>query len=244
MGMEKLQRLLLIPVVLMAATARGQVDPQLRELLQFGFNQPVQGASPVAAYGYYYLNEPDFFHTNVTLRLALAPVYLDSEVGLVGLLGPHTDLGLGLAGGAFADNYYEFQKGKYLPEQSFGADSVAESLSLYHLFDPDKRIPLFGLLRVTEHYDVYQGNDQLSPGFVLPRNHSTFDWRAGLRLGGREPLLQPRSGPGAFRLGRGTVSQRRRPLRIGWRPGAGGQLGPVLGARAADLHAAEIKAEH
>jgi len=189
--MEKIRGPLLALVILMTATARGQVDPQLRELLQVGFNQPMQGASPVAAYGYYYLNEPNFFHTNVTLRLALAPVYLDSEVGLVGLLGPHTDLGLGVAGGAFADNYYEFQKGKYLPEQSFSADSAAESLSLYHLFDPNKLIPLFGLLRVTEHYDIYQGSDELAPGFVLPHNHSTFDWRAGFRLGGREPLLHP-----------------------------------------------------
>jgi len=189
--MEKVRGLLPALVILMAATARGQIDPQLRELLQVGFNQPVQGASPVAAYGYYYLNEPNFFHTNVTLRLALAPVYLDSEVGLVGLLGPHTDLGLGLAGGGFADNYYEFQKGKYLPEQSFSADSAAVSVSLYHLFDPNKRLPLFGLLRVSEHYDIYQGNDELSPGFVLPHNHSTFDWRAGFRLGGREPLLHP-----------------------------------------------------
>jgi hypothetical protein len=183
--------LLAMVVWMMTGAAWGQVDPQLRELLQVGFAQPVQGASPVSGYGYYYLNEPSFFHTNVTLRLALAPVYLDSEVGLVGLLGPHTDLGLGLAGGGFADNYYEYQKGKYLPEQSFSADSGEVSLSLYHLFNPNQRIPLFGVLRVKEHYDAYQGNDELSPGFVLPRNHSTFDWRAGLRLGGREPLLHP-----------------------------------------------------
>jgi hypothetical protein len=190
--MEKLRGLLPALVIwMMTATARGQVDPQLRELLQLGFTQPVQGASPVSGYGFYYLNEPDFFHTNVTLRLALAPVYLDSEVGLVGLLGPHTDLGLGLAGGGFADNYYEFQKGKYLPEQSFSAYSGEGSLSLYHLFNPNQRIPLSGLLRFKEHYDVYQGNDELSPGFVLPHNHSTLDWRAGLRLGGREPLLHP-----------------------------------------------------
>jgi hypothetical protein len=183
--------LLAIVVWMMTGAARGQVDPQLRELLQVGLTQPVQGASPVSGYGYYYLNEPNFFHTNVTLRLALAPVYLDSELGLVGLLGPHTDLGLGLAGGGFADNYYEYEAGKYLPEQSFSADSAEGSLSLYHLFNPNQRIPLFGLVRVKDRYDVYQGNDELSPGFALPRNHSTFDWRAGLRLGGREPLLHP-----------------------------------------------------
>jgi hypothetical protein len=191
-GMEKFRGLLLATAVsCMAGAALGQVDPELRELLQAGLSQSVQGASPVAAYGYYYLNEPNFFHTNVTLRLALAPVYLDSEVGFVGLLGPHTDLGIGLAGGGFADNYYEFEGGKYLPQQSLTGDSEETSISVYHLFDPGRLIPLFGLLRVKEHYSLYQPLDELAPGFVLPHDHASFDWRAGLRLGGREPLLTP-----------------------------------------------------
>src|SRR5580658_2905522 len=118
--MEKHRGLMLVLAVsCLAGPALGQVDPQLRELVQFGFTQAIQGASPVAAYGYYYLNEPNFYKTNLTLRIALAPVYLDSEVGLVGALGPNTDLGMGLAGGAFADDYYEFEDGKYLPEESF-----------------------------------------------------------------------------------------------------------------------------
>src|SRR5271154_3740073 len=123
-GMEKNRGLLLALAILwMTGTALGQVDPDLRELLQSGFNQSLRGAAPIAAYGYYYLNEPNFLHTNVTLRLALAPVYMDSEFGFVGLLGPHTDLGIGLAGGGYADNYYEFQDGKYLPEESFAGFS-------------------------------------------------------------------------------------------------------------------------
>jgi hypothetical protein len=190
--MEKHRGLwLAMAVCWMAGSALGQVDPELRELLQAGFTQSIQGASPVAAYGYYYLNEPNFLHTNVTLRLALAPVYVDSEVGLVGLLGPHTDLGIGLAGGGFADNYYEFDRGKYFPGQSFTGNSVETSVSVYHLFDPGRLIPLFGLLRVKEHYSTYEGSDEISPGFVLPHDHSSFDFRAGLRLGGREPLLTP-----------------------------------------------------
>jgi hypothetical protein len=190
--MEKYRGLLLaLAISWLTRSALGQVDPELRELLQAGFTQSVHGSSPVAAYGYYYLNEPNFFHTNVTLRLALAPVYLDSEVGLVGWLGPHTDLGIGLAGGGFADNYYEYQMGKYLNEQSFTGDSAEGSVSVYHLFDPGKLIPLNGVLRLKEHYAVYQRTDQLAPAFVLPRDHSSLDWRMGLRLGGREPLLTP-----------------------------------------------------
>jgi hypothetical protein len=188
---KHLSLLVILAVSCFENTAPGQVDPELRELLQAGFTQSVRGASPVAGYGYYYLNEPNFYHTNVTLRLALAPVYLDSEVGLVGFLGPRTDLGIGLAGGGYADNYYEYQRGKYLPEQSFIGDSVESSVSVYHLFDPESRIPLFGLLRLKEHYSMYQVNDELAPGFALPRDHSSLDFRAGLRWGGREPLLTP-----------------------------------------------------
>ncbi len=180
-----------LAVALTALEALGQIDPDKRELVQFGFSQAVEGASPAAAYGYYYLNEPNFLKTNLTLRVALAPVYLDSELGFVGLLGPNTDLGVGLAGGGYADNYYEFRDGKYFPEESFTGYGAEGSLSVYHLFNPGKLIPLFGVFHLKEHYSIYQGSDELAPGFVLPRDHSTVDWRAGLRFGGREPLLHP-----------------------------------------------------
>jgi hypothetical protein len=172
-----------------ANAALGQIDPQQRELVQLGFSQAVQGASPVGAYAYYYLNEPNFFGTNITLRLA--PVYLDSEIGFAHLLGPNTDLGVGLAGGGFADNYYEVRQGKYVPSESFTGDGAEGSISVYHLFNPGQLIPLSGLVRVKARLSMYQGNDELAPGFELPPNHWTLGWRVGLRLGGREPLLWP-----------------------------------------------------
>jgi hypothetical protein len=183
--------LLALAFFVMTGVALGQVDPEKRELVQIGFTQAMKGASPVGAYGFYYVNEPDFFATNITLRLALAPVYLDSEVGFAHLLGPHTDLAVGLAGGGFADNYYEYHDGKYQPGESFTGHGAEGSISIYHLFNPGQRIPLFGVLRVKEHLSVYEGGDELDPGFVLPRDHWTFEWRAGLRLGGRDPLLTP-----------------------------------------------------
>ncbi|MGO8699035.1 MAG: hypothetical protein ACLQVY_15070 [Limisphaerales bacterium] len=209
---------LALAISLTAGAALGQIDPEKRELVQFGFTQATEGASPVAAYGFYYLNEPGIFGTNTTLRLALAPVYLDSEVGLSGLLGKNTDLGIGLAGGGFADNYYEFQGGKYIPGESFNGDGAENSVSIYHLFDPGKLIPLYGFLRVREHVSTYQKNDDY-PGFVLPHDHWTTAWRAGLRLGGREPLLSPdlameisgwyegqyRTGAGAYGLNNDAV---------------------------------------
>jgi hypothetical protein len=176
--------------LLLTCAASGQLDPEKRELIQAGFDQPLLGAAPVQGYGYYYLNEPNYFHTNVTFRLALAPVYLDSETGFVGLLGSNTDFGLGLAGGGFADDYYEFHEGKYLPSESFFGHSLEISSSIYHLFNPGSRIPLNGVFRIKEHYSIY-ARDDTSGTFALPNDHSTIDWRAGLRWGGREPLLHP-----------------------------------------------------
>ena len=95
--------------------ASAQIDPYHRELIQFGYNTSFQGSSPMSAYAYYYHNAPDFLqNSNLTLRLALAPVYLDSELGISRALGENTDLGIGLAGGGFADSYDEIRGGEYL----------------------------------------------------------------------------------------------------------------------------------
>ena len=181
---------LVLTGLFLGRVALGQVDPDRRELIEFGYNQPIQGASPPGGYGYYYLNEPNYFHTNVTLRLAFAGVYIDSETGFVGLLGPHTDFGLGLGGGGFIDDYYEIQQGHYIEGQSFFGHAAEGSASVYHLFNPGARIPLNGVLRIREHYSVF-ARDETNPNFALPSDHSTVAWRAGLRWGGREPLLYP-----------------------------------------------------
>jgi hypothetical protein len=75
--------------------------PVKRDLIQLGYNQASKATHRFAGYAFYYHNQPDFLRTNLTLRLALAPVYLDSELGFVHGLGPNTDFGLGLAGGGF-----------------------------------------------------------------------------------------------------------------------------------------------
>jgi hypothetical protein len=96
---------------------------------------------------------------------------------------------------------------------------------VYHLFDPGKLIPLYGLLRVREHLSMYDKNDDY-PGFVLPHDHWTTAWRAGLRLGGREPLLNPdlageisgwyegqyRTGGGTYGLDKDSVLESRAEL--------------------------------
>ena len=116
--------------------ASAQIDPAKRDLVQFGYNQPVEGRAPLAGYMYYYHNQPDFLRTNLTLRLALAPTYLDSELGLGHALGPNTDLGLGLAGGGFADSYNEIRGGKWIERESFDGYGAELSANIYHLFNP------------------------------------------------------------------------------------------------------------
>ena len=100
-------------------SAEAQIDPENRRLLQIGYNQPLEGRGPMAAYAYYYYNRPHYYQSNITLRLAIAPTYLDSQLGFVDALGPGTDIGLGLAGGGFADSYSEVRLGKLLRDESF-----------------------------------------------------------------------------------------------------------------------------
>ncbi len=192
-------------------TARSQIDPFKRSLVQFGYNGALEGHSPLSAYAFYYSNEPDFLRTNLTLRLAISPTYLDSELGISHAVTEHTDLGIGVAGGGFADSYYEIDRGKYIPGESFNGYGAETSTSLYHLFNPDQRIPLNGLLRGGMHFSTYEPTDKTYTGFRMPRQRENFFVRTGLRWGGREPVLFPDlamqiSGwyEGQFRIGSGT----------------------------------------
>ena len=177
---------LLLPLVAVA-----QIDPVKRDLIQLGYNQPLEGESPIAAYGFYYHNQPGFLRTNLTLRLAVAPVYLDSELGFVHGLGQQTDFAIGLAGGGFADGYNEIDLGKYRKNESFDGHGGEVSASIYHLFNPGQLIPLNLVLRGAVHYSTYQRNDDTVARFQLPDEQTSLDTRIGLRWGGIEPTLFP-----------------------------------------------------
>ena len=173
----------------LAATA--QIDPFPRNLIQFGYNQPVEGRAPVAGYAYYYRNEPDFLRTNLTLRLAVAPTYVDSEFGFNHALGSQTDFGLGVAGGGFADSYNEIRAGKWNEKESFDGHGAEVSGNIYHLFNPGQLIPLNLVVRAAAHYSVYEKNDGTAANFRLPDDGLTGSFRTGLRWGGIEPTLFP-----------------------------------------------------
>jgi hypothetical protein len=170
----------------------GQIDPVRRELIQLGYNQPLEGRGPLAAYGFYYLNKPEFLErTNLTLRLAVAPVYLDSELGVARVLSPSTDVGFGLAGGGFADSYSEVDNGKYERRESFLGHGGEVSTSVYHLFNPASRIPLYALVRGAAHMSTYADDSETADDFEVPDDQFIFRVRAGLRWGGREPVMLP-----------------------------------------------------
>jgi hypothetical protein len=212
---NKTSRAFLWLILLAPVFASAQIDPVRRDLVQFGYNQPVEGREPLAAYAFYYHNQPDFLRTNLTLRLAVAPVYLDSELGFVHGLGPNTDFAIGFAGGGFEDSYSEIRGGTYLPSESFDGNGAEISASIYHLFNPADEIPLNLVLRGTAHYSFYDANGSTAGNFQLPDNHGDFSVRSGLRWGGIEPTLFPalamelsvwyeghlRSNPGAYGFG-------------------------------------------
>ncbi|MDR3409502.1 MAG: hypothetical protein P4L87_00905 [Formivibrio sp.] len=174
----------------LSLSVSAQIDPIKRDLIQFGYNQPTEGREPIAAYAFYYHNDPGFLRTNITLRLAVAPTYVDSELGFAHALGPETDLGIGVAGGGFADSYNEIRGGKWLQEESFDGHGGELSGSLYHLFNPGQLIPLNLVVRGAAHYSVYARSDTAG-NFQLPDDGADFSFRTGLRFGGIEPTLYP-----------------------------------------------------
>ena len=212
--MAKNRLLLLLALLLpgmLPLTGSAQIDPIKRELFQLGYNQSLEGHSPIPGYAYYYYNQPGFLKTNLTLRLAVAPVYVDSELGIREALGPNTDLGLGLAGGGFAESYYEYRQGQFIPGESFTGHGGNVSLNLYHLFNPGQLIPLNGVLRGEVAQSFYERDRTTVSSFVLTTDQTSFNVRTGLRWGGKEPLLAPDLGmelsawyEGRFRPNPGT----------------------------------------
>ena len=178
-------------VLLLGVTTQAQLDPVKRDLIQAGYNQPIQGSAPLSAYAYYYLNHPNFVRSNLTLRLALAPVYMDSEFGFSQALGRDTDFAVGAAGGGFADSYAEIRTGNYFKEESFTGHGGGASASIYHRFNPAQQIPLTGVLRGELHYATYSRDNATAPSFVIPDDRGTLNLRTGFRWGGREPVLLP-----------------------------------------------------
>lgn len=183
--------------ILTSVSTNAQLDPEKRRLIQLGYNQPLEGRGPIAAYGFFYYNRPDFPNTNQTLRMAVAPIYLDSELGLKGVFTPNTDIGFGVAGGGFADTYSEVRGGRYLRDESFTGHGGEVNSSIYHRLNPDWRVPAWAIGRIGVHHSLYEEDSRTDENFVIPDDTTSLNVRTGLRMGGREPSL---TSPLAFEL--------------------------------------------
>jgi hypothetical protein len=188
----------LLMIWILITRLHAQIDPDHRMLVQAGYNQPLEGRGPVAAYAYLYWNQPNVPWTNTTLRTAIAPTYLDAELGFSDALGEGTSLGLGLAGGGFADSYADMQLGQLVDAESFFGAGAEASVSLYHIFNPMphgerpdslSEVPLQFVLRNSLRGSFYSPNDTTAPDFEVPETVPTYNLRTGLRWGGREPEL-------------------------------------------------------
>ena len=191
-GIVNAIRILCGLIVAAGLSAYAQIDPEPRQLLHLGFNQSLHDDGPAARYAFFYWNMPDVPSTNEVVRLVIAPTYLDGELGLRGILGENTDLGLGLFGGGFAYNYDEVRRGNDFRDESFEGHGGGASVSVYHLFNPAAEMPLTGVARAAVCYRTFDRSDDTARNFALPNDQPFVTWRAGFRYGGLEPVLLPR----------------------------------------------------
>jgi hypothetical protein len=175
-------------LAVLAAPARAQIDDARRFQLEGGYEDGVGSPGPNGAYVFAYLNRPGVLGPGSALRLAVAPVYLDAELGLPNVL-PRTDLGLGFTGGGYAFSQKEVVRGDQRLGESYIGHGGGPSVSLYPRLGNVGPVPLNGVLRLSALYTDYQRTAETAPNFVLPPDEWTGAARAGLRLGGQEPGL-------------------------------------------------------
>jgi hypothetical protein len=181
-------------LVLTGLPAKAQIDPAPRQILHAGFDTSLKDQGPFGAYLFYYWNIPHVINTNQFLRLAIAPVYVDGELGFKSLLGENTDFAVGAFGGLYANSYQEVDAGNWRKDESFDGNGGGVSASIYHRFNPDQQIPLTGVLRARMNYLSFDDTSDTGNTFELPQNQPTMTYRAGLRWGGKEPYLAPTLG--------------------------------------------------
>ena len=208
-----------------------QLDPERRDLLQLGFNQSLHNDGPPAAYAFYYWNRPNVPTTNTTLRLAIAPVYVDGELGFKGLLGQNTDLGVGVFGGGFFNDYHEVRQGNYYRDESFAGKGGGAAVSIYHEFNPGASIPLNGIVRGGMNYHVFSDTSDTADDFRLPKRPAVLHAPHRSSLGWQGAPAHSTAGGGTFRLVRPRVPAEPRDLRL--RPATGNSIPFLIDSLAA-----------
>jgi hypothetical protein len=179
---------LLAAVLLAAAPAKAQIDDAKRLLFEGGYEDSVGNPGPSSPYAFLYLNRPGIAGKGSALRLALAPVYADAELGLPNVL-PRTDLGLGVSGGGFAYGYYQIRRGDEKAGESFIGHGGGPSVTLYPRFGDIGPVPVSGVFRLSAVSTDYQRTARTDPDYEPPPDELSGIARVGLRAGGVEPGL-------------------------------------------------------
>ena len=181
----------LLAAVLCSSVAHAQIDPVRRDLFEFGYDQPLAGHAPIGGYVFYYLSRPQFGDADHALHVALSPVYVDGEWAVRNAFAPHTDIGLEISGGGYADDYNEIREGRWLRDQSFTGHDGGVGVNFYRLFNPGARIPVNGIVHGGVRYVAFERSSRNPPTFVIPEDQTVASVRIGLRAGGIEPVLAP-----------------------------------------------------
>lgn len=80
--------------------------------------------------------------------------------------------------------------GKWFQKESWLGHGVGVSGSVYHLFNPTGRIPLYGVFR-SGVQDAFYERDGTARSFVIPDDQPEITLSGGLRWGGEEFALMP-----------------------------------------------------
>jgi len=179
--------LILAASLLFAGTAGAQIDDSRRLLLEAGYEDGLGNPGPSAPYAFLHLNRPRIAGPGSALRLVIAPVYADAELGLPGLFGTKTDLGLGLSGGGYAFGHAQVDRGDERPGESFIGHGGGPSVSLYPRIAKIGPVPVSGVFRMALSYTDFQRTSRTDARFQLPPDQWTGSARAGIRAGGVEP---------------------------------------------------------
>ena len=218
-----------------------QLDPEARPPA-VGFNQSLHDDGPTAAYAFYYWNMPNVPTTNTTLRLAIAPVYADAQLGFKGLLGENTDLAVGVFGGGFYNRLQKCGKGITTATKASMAMAVAPP-SASSIFSIPGESSIERIVRAGGNYHVFS-EPPIPPiisGFqATSRSILCTPAYAGVA---RSPC-SPHAGGGAFRR-YDLRTGRTRGLRLQWRRlGTQFRFSSIPRHRPAHLHDAALGTLH
>ena len=181
---------LVIVLLLAAAPAAAQIDPEPRLNLELGVEGPLKGDGPLSGYAFLLWNRPHFLDEDLYLRVLLAPTFLMSELVLDRWPTEGHAVGVGVAGGFFPYNFEEFRDGRHVEDESFWGHGGEATLSYYRRVLLGGLLPLEGQVRLRPQYVVYARNDT-DARFRLPPDTAILSGRVGLRLGGVPPELHP-----------------------------------------------------